>query len=189
MKIYKPEKAALRTFKVFGVGLPRTATNTLAWMLAQLGWRTAHHETDPLRYDTHDAVTDIPTHLYMISSDVRFSGSRFILTRRPVDDWLRSWKSWLEANPPNADMRRARLAALGCADYDEQRLRAIYDRHLAFVNWYFENYLSGRSLTINLCDRSVGDREKWFKLCTFLGVVAPDIELPIMNQRKREPNE
>lgn len=182
MKIYETrDKAPVRQpIKVFGIGLGRTGTHTLSWMLSRLGWRTAHGLPEPEDYERFDAVTDTPTYLYLSTIDIRFPSCKFVLTARPLSDWLCSIKARFDAMRDTA--RNNRLKCYSCVAYDEQRLKQIHERHNSFVAWYRDRYIAPeRFLTIDLCDRSIPDFEKWRLLCRFLGVAVPNLKLPVLN--------
>jgi len=177
-------------FKVFGVGLGKTGTCTLSWMLSSLGWRVAHFLGDPRRYDEFDAVTDSPTHLYLMSSDVRFPGSRFILTERPLSSWLDSLKQWMKTHPVDGSTSFVRLTCYGELFFDEDRARKMYERHLRFVEWYMKEYIdSDRFLRISLCDPNIPDEAKWSRLCKFLGVATPELTIGKINSQSYAPKE
>ena len=89
--------------KVFGIGFHRTGTSSLGRALEQLGYNVCgnfiHNETnlgDTLHqraYDMaerYDAFQDFPWPLLYRELDKRYPGSRFILTTRNTDAWVRS---------------------------------------------------------------------------------------------------
>lgn len=169
--------------KVFGIGLGKTGTNTLSWMLRTLGWNTAHYMHDPSRYDEFDAVTDVPTHLYLLSTDLRYPNSKFILTTRNIDEWLVSWQWWDKNKPLNPLRSQMRLMCYGGEHYNKVKMQKLYERHCAYVRWYFQTYNPERLLELAICDKAIPDSEKWDKLCTFLGVPSPGIPIPQLNKR------
>lgn len=179
MTAYKAKSIA--KFKVFGVGLGKTATHTLSWMLAHLGWRTAHFNVRPVDYDGFDAITDVPTYLYLMTTDIRYPNSKFVLTTRNVEEWLASFKLWLKTHQPNDETLKTRIMSYGGQGYDEERLRKLFERHAAFVRWYFGKYGPEKLLEIDLCDKSTSDFEKWKKLCDFLKVPNPCVSIPVKN--------
>ncbi|MFC1452265.1 sulfotransferase [Verrucomicrobiota bacterium] len=86
---------------MFGIGLGRTGTKSLTEALEQLGFRTKHcprffldDEARPCidwaDFDSHDALTDEGVALVYQEADRRYPGSKFILTMRDPEDWLRS---------------------------------------------------------------------------------------------------
>jgi hypothetical protein len=169
--------------KVFGIGLGKTGTKTLTWMLNILGWHTAHHLLDPMQYDKFDAVTDTPTHVYLLSTDIRYPDSKYILTVRDINSWLDSWKAWTNSHKADPAQTRSRMISYGCSQYDETKLTKIYDRHYAFIKWHFQSYGPERLLELSLCDKTIPDEKKWDSLCAFLGVPNPSIPIPQLNKR------
>ena len=112
--------------KVFGIGLSKTGTTSLHAALEILGYRagTFRHMRDlgldhwfrgdfsPNYLKDLDAVTDLPVATWFRELDIRYPGSKFILTVRPRDSWLQSIKRQFENNPdPEPGYRRdVRLA-------------------------------------------------------------------------------
>jgi Sulfotransferase domain len=95
--------------KIFGIGLSRTGTLTLAKALTILGLDAQHFPDDPGtqeelkagRYDLSilrekQALTDIPVAPFYAQFDALFPDSKFILTTRPTDSWLRSVENHFE---------------------------------------------------------------------------------------------
>jgi Sulfotransferase domain len=92
-----------RELKVFGVGLSRTGTRSLTTALRVLGFDTAHYPVDQATLDTlvrgdarfplldsRDGITDITVAPYYEDLDRAFPKSRFVLTVRDEESWLRS---------------------------------------------------------------------------------------------------
>lgn len=94
--------------KIFGLGLSRTGTTQLSWILKQLGFDVAHYTEVLFPFDIYgkprlpnwsllesrDAFTDSPVPLLYPELDRRCEGAKFILTTRNVDDWLASMR-WM----------------------------------------------------------------------------------------------
>jgi len=90
--------------KIFGIGLSKTGTSSLAQALAILGFRTKDYPgvaqyipgdlstLDPAMLDGHDALTDTPIPSLYPALDARYPGAKFILTVRSMDGWLKSCK-------------------------------------------------------------------------------------------------
>ena len=96
-------KSFLMKTKVFGIGFHKTATTSLAKALSYLGYRV----TGPNWVDNpnpaekvykmafelankFDAFQDNPWPTLYKELDRKFPGSKFILTLRPSDEWIRS---------------------------------------------------------------------------------------------------
>ena len=81
---------------IFGIGLSRTGTTSLHHAFEILGIRSAPtsvallFDPDDEVLGLYEAFTDNPIPFLYQRLDARFPGSKFILTTRDLDDWLRS---------------------------------------------------------------------------------------------------
>ena len=95
--------------KVFGIGWAKTGTKTLGECLRVLGYRHCSQRLDLVDclYNGNlerivdearrfDSVEDWPWTLLYREMDAAFPGSRFILTIRNENRWLRSYLNMLE---------------------------------------------------------------------------------------------
>jgi hypothetical protein len=178
--------------KVFGIGLSRTGTKSLTMALNQLNFKVIHYPSDQTILNElesgnynfsvlkeFDGITDITVAPYYAQLDQLFPDSKFILTVRDKDSWLRSieahWsgKPVLETAPDNeAKMklrRLLRLAVYGTYVFNKERLSYVYDLHYKNVIEYFKDRPDSL-LVINICGG-----ESWNKLCPFLN-------LPLLNE-------
>jgi len=86
--------------KIFGIGLHRSGTSSLAAALRVLGYRTLQtpisvfNDINQPCLEENDAFTDLPIPLLYKELDQKYPGSKFICTIRDVDKWLASVK-WL----------------------------------------------------------------------------------------------
>ncbi len=182
--------------KIFGIGLSRTATRTLAAALNLLGIRTKWFPADPTTYSElisgqfsltilrhYDALTDTPVVPYYPQFDAIYPGSKFILTVREKESWLRSAeKHWTQfdfrgAEPPQAPFWRKfgefiDCCVYGCHAFQRERFSYVYDTHIENVRRYFQDR-PGDLLVMNICAG-----EGWEVLCPFLGREPPDILFP-----------
>ncbi|MCF8878863.1 hypothetical protein L5876_03425 [Hyphobacterium sp. SN044] len=150
--------------KVFGIGLSRTGTRSLTSALQILGWDCSHYPIDEDTYTElsngqydlslfkdYDGLTDITTVPFYQQFDKQYPGSKFILTVRDKDSWLRSCQNhWFNrpAFAPTDDpdeethllMRQfLRSAVFGCYTFVPDRFSWVYDRHIAEVKEYFKD--------------------------------------------------
>ncbi|MGB6043548.1 MAG: sulfotransferase family protein [Pirellulales bacterium] len=175
--------------KIFGIGLARTGTGSLVAALRCLGYRCNHwiysNPKGLLRqllnadFDLEglrdvDAWVETPINMLYPQLDQRCPGSRFILTVRDVDKWLASVERRF-SNDVNYYGQQMRFLVFGCARFDQQRMRHVYDQHLANVHEYFKQR-SGDLLVFNV-DRGDG----WAELCGFLNRPIPDEPYPVTN--------
>jgi hypothetical protein len=176
------------TNKIFGIGLPRTGTRSLAAALEKLGYRTAHYLTVPnwlyADFETDvltnwDALTDTPAPIYFPEFDKRYPGSKFILSTRDSESWLKSIKKH-QAEPltdsERDNQRRVyRLLTYGMCQFSVERYRYVKESHEMNVAWYFRVRQSDL-LTIDICGG-----EGWNKLCAFLGKPIPQESFPVIS--------
>ena len=176
--------------KVFGIGLGRTGTLSLSNALEQLGFRTKHCPgfrvdeqgqmcIDWADFDSHDAVTDEGAALVYRDADLRYPGSKFILTIRDIEGWLRSRgaisdamrASWA-SNPAVAVLHRA---LYGASTFEPSQYAEAHRRHVATVQAYFAD----RPRDLLVMDICAGDG--WQKLCPFLERPVPATPFPKSN--------
>jgi hypothetical protein len=157
----------------------KTGTLSLREALRTLGYRALHNggleamnrvqraiaEGRPmLTYLDHryDAFTDLfGVVYYFYLADVRYPGSKFILTVRDLDEWLESRRRHVEAEQRQVDL---------------DLWAAEYTRHEAAVRAYFTDRHNDL-LALDL----VGG-EGWEPLCEFLGRPVPEAPFPWMNR-------
>lgn len=180
--------------KVFGIGLSRTGTKSLHRAFTHLGYRSEHFPTHLLRTSNgalaldlegvraYEAMTDTVASVFYQELDAYYPGSKFVLTVRDIDAWVRSCAAHFapmdgEPASPAADrIRLLRQRAYGRTDFDARAFRAAYLRHIEAVTAYFR----GRDdlLVIDICEGS-----GWEPLCRFLGVEPGAGAFPWANRR------
>ncbi|MDH3690103.1 MAG: hypothetical protein OEU36_11565 [Gammaproteobacteria bacterium] len=200
-----------RTFdKVFGIGSAKTGTTTLRSCLIFLGFtphvrwssgliaRCAEDPENVLRYaEKYRSFQDVPWcygELYE-KLDHRFPHSKFILTERSVDNWMKSFIRF--KTPPGenrSDVRyRFKDPQLGIlshglwwgVDYDEigdysmepheDTYRSVYLSRNEGIKEYFRD----RPDDLLVVDWENGDG--WPELCSFLGTEIPSVGFPQEN--------
>ena len=181
------QKQATGKTKLFGIGLQRTGTTSLHHALLALGWRSApdsialfYDISAPLRNE-YDAFFDNPIPLLYPKLDKLCPDSKFILTTRPLSDWLRSAEWLYKVGIPQLSPELQRAAAeihtafYGIAHFDSAHFEAFWQSYHTDVRHYFKNR-EADLLTINITD-DLG----WQPLCSFLGVDIPAIPFPNRN--------
>ncbi len=176
--------------KIFGIGLSKTGTTSLAKGLEVLGFKTKDYpgvtrylhgdlaSIDADLLDKYDALTDTPVPSFYRQLDERFPDAKFILTVRDKEGWLRSCKKQFTkklAEKQNDAQKQVFLDLYGSIVYDEEMFSNGYDKFVAGVQTYFEDR-PGKLLIMDV----VGGDE-WEKLCPFLGKAVPDIPFPKAN--------
>lgn len=175
--------------KVFGLGLARTGTTSLHEAMGVLGLVSAPDSIPLLDsidlefLKQHDAFFDNPIPFRYRALETVCPSSKWIVTQRPVDDWLTSmdWLFGPGLDRLKPDMRRigdrVHRQLYGSDRFDEERLRALYERHYASLNEWVE----GRdSVWIN-----VENGFSWEPICALLDVPVPDVDFPHANRRQR----
>lgn len=196
--------------KVFGLGLSRTGTRSLTAALHVLGFDTVHYPTDRGTLDAlvrgdarfpalehYDGMTDITVAPYFEDLDRLHPGSKFVLTVRDEESWLRSCKNhWTgrsayeegpreglaaEEHRVHMEIRRfLRAAVYASYEFDEARFARAYRRHVDAVMRYFEQ----RPGDLLVLDIAGGDGYE--KLAPFLGVELPEQPFPHKGKRLSE---
>jgi hypothetical protein len=178
--------------KVFGIGFHKTGTTSLAEALSHLGYRvTGPNGVDNPNIATEvyemafdlankfDGFQDNPWPILYKELDQKFPGSKFILTLRSSNEWIRSVVNhFSEKETP----MREWIYGVGYPKGNENVYVARYERHNREVMEYFKD----RRQQLLVLDITSG--EGWGKLCPFLGETAPAIPFPRANtapQRER----
>lgn len=172
--------------KVFGVGMHKTGTTSLAAALNALGFPCIHWHSPgwarrvwghPDALDPWRAACDIPVALMYRELDEAFPGAKFVLTVRNPNDWLRSVRKHFsrEGNPHRDSWNRDRVthrlhtAIYGRRDFDRTDMLVAYELHNRAVVEYFRDRPG---------DLLIMCGHEWLPLAEFLGVAAPRGEYP-----------
>ena len=174
------------TAKVFCIGFHKTGTKSLAVALRRLGYRVTgpNGRNDPnidknvlaMAYrlvDQFDAFQDNPWPIIYRQLDVKYPGSRFILTLRDSDSWIRSQVRHFGRR--ETPMRKW-IYGVGCPEGNEDIYIKRFDDHNKEVQEYFRD----RPGDLVILDLARGDG--WDRLCPFLGVDIPGIPFPHANK-------
>jgi fructose-1,6-bisphosphatase/inositol monophosphatase family enzyme len=176
--------------KIFGIGLSKTGTSSLAQALEMLGYRTRDYPGlsqyvpgdlatfKPGMLDGHDALTDTPVPSFYRELDDRYPGAKFVLTVRDMDGWLKSCKKqFTEKHAANLTPAHHQLFVdlYGTPVFEEERFRQGYERFTSGVLEYFRDRPS------DLLVLNVSNGEGWEKLCPFLGRTRPEVPFPKAN--------
>ena len=181
----------LKPEKVFGIGLQRTGTTTLTAAMRLLGYRSIHFpaalwdDPDHALLNEYDAFFDNPIPLLYKNLDAGFPGSKFILTTRDEEGWLKSCE-WLftEMREPWGFDTSKRLQAMhthayGTNHFDEAAFREAFRAHHDDVRAHFAD----RPHDLLVLD--IAEEDKWTPLSTFLGVPQPRVPFPHQNPSGR----
>ena len=176
--------------KIFGIGLSKTGTSSLAQALQMLGFRTLDNmgangyvagdlsSIDLDKIEAHDALTDTPIPSFYRELDRRYPGSKFILTVRDREGWLKSCMKQFSprfAESQSEPNKRLFLDLYGTNAFDAEKFASGYDRFVAGVLAYFDD----RPQDLLVLDVAGG--EGWERLCPFVGRPVPDLPFPKAN--------
>ena len=176
--------------KIFGIGLSKTGTTSLAQALNMLGFKTRDYpglvhyspgdlsSIDATLIEEFDALTDTPIPSFYRELDARFPDAKFIMTLREKAGWLISCKKQFTqklANKQNDAHSRLFMDLYGCTVFDEEKFAAGYDRFVQGVYDHFKDR-PGKLLTLN-----VTGGDGWEQLCPFLDRPIPDAPFPKAN--------
>lgn len=176
--------------KIFGIGLSKTGTTSLAAALEIMGYRTKDYPglavyrpgdlscIDPLVLEQNEALTDTPIPSFYRELDDRYPGSKFILTVRDIDGWLQSCKKQFtakHAEKQNDAHGQLFMDLYGTTVFDEELFRRGYSRFVDGVLTHFKD----RPQDLLVLDVAAG--QGWPELCAFLGKPIPEVPFPKAN--------
>lgn len=169
----------MRPIKVWGIGLSKTGTSSLTEALQILGLKSRHYPTTLSHFLDYDACTDVPVIPLYKSLDAVYPGSKFILTNRNFDSWMRSTSNHFSSpEDPKSFVGQMRLIVYGTLVFDHQLFFDRYHSHLSDVRTYFKNRRN------DLLELDICAGEGWEKLCPFLGLSIPPVDFPFLNRSK-----
>lgn len=171
--------------RIFGIGMQRTGTMSLHDAFVSLGldsghwksgdwakaiWQEVNRWGHSRTLERDYCLVDNPIPVLYQKLDRAYPGSKFILTVRGEDEWLKSVrKLWtLEGNPRrwvwdiDGFTHRMHGIVYGQAEFDEATFRARYRQHNAEVMRYF----AGRNDFLRI---EVNERTTMDDLCEFIG--------------------
>ena len=178
--------------RIFGIGLNKTGTRSLAVALRSLGFRTLHKgdvatselvdraaaERKPLLThigDQYDAYLDVDGIVCrFVDLDSQYPGSKFILTTADETAWLKSREDHVLANQKRAERGEYDGAWL---DVDVHGWRAERENHHAAVLEHF----AGRPGAFLVLDIRGG--HGWAELAPFVGCEVPRKDFPWENRK------
>ena len=172
--------------KIFCIGFHKTGTTSLTVALKTLGYRVTGpngvNDPDiaknvlPMAYDLvkkYDAFQDNPWPIIYKELDQKYPGSKFILTLRNPESWMRSQVRHFGTR--ETPMRRW-IYGVGCPEGNEEVYLRVFEKHNREVLAYFEN----RASDLLVMDLARGDG--WEKLCPFLGAPLQSTPFPHANK-------
>jgi sulfotransferase family protein len=197
---------------VWGIGLTRTGTTSLNRALELLGYRAVHYPTlSQLLHEPLEAATDEPVAVTYKYLDFLYPDSKFILTDRDEDDWIRSAaahrkrhferrRQWSPLDSPFAKPSGNWLQAqvstiLGQSLLRDRTVERVFTQTTLYgtVEFDEEKFRQGYRRHCEDVARYFGDRpddllrmricdgEGWERLCALLGCRVPSVPFPTLN--------
>lgn len=171
--------------KVFGVGYHKTGTTSLANALYTLGFNVTGYfgtrDADVARgiyelayvlADRFDAAQDMPWPALFKELDRRYPDSKFILTIRQEEQWIKSVVRHFKRHSISTHQW---VYGVKTAQGNEEVYLSRYREHNRAVLDYFKD----RPNDLLVMDITNGDG--WEKLCPFLDLDIPPFEFPMQN--------
>ncbi|MGD8617119.1 MAG: sulfotransferase [Gammaproteobacteria bacterium] len=168
-----------RTYhKIFGIGLSKTGTSSLAAALNRLGIKTIHFPYSKEKketliqelgrlpiLDTYQGVVDGVAWDFEFL-DGRYPNSKFILTTRNIDSWIKSRQS-------HEEIIRGQKTK-----FTREEMTEYYTQHSSAVKKHFKNRKN------DLLVMRLVEGDGWDVLCPFLGLSIPDLPFPRENEQR-----
>jgi len=174
--------------KIFGIGLNKTGTTTLARCLGELGFSHTSCNLKLTRNAVEGNLTPIYTHADQFESfedwpwplvykemDERYDDAVFILTRRKTPEvWFESLQRHSLRTGPT-EFRSLVYGHEMPQGHKEEHIR-MYNDHNDSVRRHF------RGRTDKLLEVCWAEGHGWEELCGFLSLAVPDVEFPHANK-------
>ena len=171
--------------RVYGIGLSKTGTTSLSAALEILGIESVHNPEDLLSVDSngklvidleqaeaYPSLTDVPAARFFRELDNCFPGSKFILTTRDQEAWLRSCADHFHRVFGGIVAQRLTEEIYGTTVFDSGLFAKAYEDHFSSVIDYF----AGREQDLLILDTAEPD--KWRLICDFLNLPVPEEDFP-----------
>ena len=168
------------TPRCWGVGLARTGNTSFCAALELLGYEPVRQDPgfEELRELQGGSGKTVVLHYKYL--DYLFPGSKFVLTTRSLEGWLRSMEQSHihDPRPILGEHERIarRMAIYEHVGYDEHTLTQAFHRHHADVRRYFSRRAG------DLLEFNPADGQGWETICPFLDLPSPDAAFPKLNQ-------
>lgn len=181
----------MRFSKIFGIGLPRTGTTSLNVALNTIGIPSIHfpfslYELEDLSIlDQYTAFVDSPIPSLYHQLDGIYPDAGFILTTRPLEQWLASMQWLLEEGPKIWEWKPVydayHVDFFGSARFERGSYQKTYYDFHHNVRHYFEDRDN-----LLILDLSIG--YGYEELCHFLEIPVHQGEYPRGNEKRRVRN-
>jgi len=191
-----PESKIRLEEKVFGIGLAKTGTSSVAKAMSFLGYHSYHEPPYLDRLYQYDFFNDIIIAGRFEFLDMVFPNAKFILTIRDIEPWIKSTEKWWgdlskgQALGPNGEREGFstvydplsasfnRYLIYGDVVYNRENYIKCHLEHIEKV----KNHFKGRENKLLVMDVCNGDG--WEKLCGFLNKEVPNKNFPYQNKSR-----
>lgn len=177
--------------KVFGVGFHKTGTSSLRHALSLLGHRvtgpdgvgvvSSREEMTEVvddRIHRYDAFQDNPYPISYKYIDNNVKNSKFILTVRDKNEWIRSVVNHFGED--STSMREYIYGeGMGSPKGNEEVYVKRYERH----NQEVKNYFAGRDDFVVM---NIMEGDGYEKICSLLGIPTPPLSFPHKHARRKD---
>jgi len=168
--------------KIFGIGLSRTGTSSLASAMKVLGFSSTHFPRSYSEIEKHEFCNDTSVACCFEFLDKTFPNSKFIYTVRDLNSWIESCKYFFPARKVlegrGDGIFWPMIGTYRAIWFDESLFKEAYRVHDERVRSYFAE--RERDLLVF----NVSDGDGWGKLCRFLGKEEPTFKFPDRNARR-----
>lgn len=190
-------------YRVFGIGMNKTGTSSLAWALRRLGvvpvatqklvgragliqalFERGDYEP-ALRYARmYRAFEDRPWNVWDMYRrlDERYPGSRFVLTTRNPESWWRSVERWLTVSKPEDARAEHYRQHLRVATLGKEEMIAAYLAYEREVRAYFGDRR-------DFCELDLEAGHGWPELCALLELPEPAVAFPHANRQRYDESD
>lgn len=176
--------------KVFGIGLNKTGTTTLASCLKVLGYKHCPYDINVIRawyrqdiralmqrVEKYESFEDWPWPLVYRELEQFYPESKFILTtRKSPEIWFKSICQHADRYGPSVE--RKMIYHYFMPHRAKDKHIAFYEKHNNLVRAYFEDKPD------KLLEVCWEDGDSWDKVCTFLQKEVPSTSFPHDNSSK-----
>ncbi|MBV6644204.1 MAG: hypothetical protein KI790_02070 [Cyclobacteriaceae bacterium] len=154
--------------KIFGIGLSKTGTTSLAVAMRQIGFKVKHNPKNPYDLESAQFCNDILVSQLFKYLDKSYPNSKFIYTVRDMNSWLESCQKHFGHKMTLQD-----IFFYKALKFERDTWKEFYLRFDEEVKEYFE-HRSQDLLILNLSDES----DPWEKILTFLNLDVDSSTLP-----------
>lgn len=156
----------IRKRKVFCVGLNRTGSTSLGYAMQMLGYSVVFFPYRWSQIKKRDYAGDHFVNINYKKLDKKYPHSKFILTVRDYQSWIKSVKNHFRRFPASkrhVKIQMLRLRSWGTVNFNKRLMTKKYYEYNEEVLDYFK----GREKDLLIMNVCAGDG--WKKLCPFLG--------------------